>query len=29
MPNFIPYDPNQTKMVVINYADQFYEKDYS
>ena len=22
MPKFIPYDPNQSKMVVINYADQ-------
>jgi transposase len=22
MPNFIPYDPSQSKMVVINYADQ-------
>ena len=22
MPRFIPYDPNQSKMVVINYADQ-------
>jgi hypothetical protein len=22
MPTFIPYDPNQSKMVVINYADQ-------
>ena len=22
MPNFIPYDPKQSKMVVINYADQ-------
>ena len=22
MPKFIPYDPKQSKMVVINYADQ-------
>lgn len=22
MPKFIPYDPSQSKMVVINYADQ-------
>ena len=22
MPKFIPYDPNQSKMVVINYTDQ-------
>ncbi len=22
MPKFIPHDPNQSKMVVINYADQ-------
>ncbi len=22
MPKFIPYDPNQSKMVVVNYADQ-------
>ena len=22
MPNFIPYDPKQSKMVVISYADQ-------
>jgi len=22
MPKFIPYDPSQSKMVVVNYADQ-------
>ena len=22
MPKYIPYDPNQSKMVVINYTDQ-------